>query len=320
MKRYDVLIIGGGPAGSSCARRLKQGGAGCLVLDRQPFPRPKTCAGWITPGLVDDPALGLADGPFDLTTFPSLRLSLRGIPLVLPGRQHAVRRREFDEWLLRRAGVPAEVHRAREIVQVKDGYEVDGQFHGTFLVGAGGTHCPVRRTLFHPFGARDRGARIVAMAAEIPYQWTDERCRLWFFDRGLPGYGWYVPKTGGFVNVGVGGTVAKLRARGERITTHWRRLVEKLERKGLVRGRPLEPRSHVYHLHRQPPEVRRGNAFLVGDAAGLATVDMGEGIGPAMRSGILAAEAILDDGGYDVSTIPRYSFPGLSCLGRLFKR
>jgi flavin-dependent dehydrogenase len=318
MKRFDVLIIGGGPAGSACARRLKQGGASCLILDRQPFPRPKPCAGWITPRVVNDLDLELPEYPHGLTTFPSLRISLRGIPLVLPGRQHAVRRHEFDEWLLRRTAVPFTVHRVRNIEQTVDGYRVDGAFHGTWLVGAGGTHCPVHRSLFRPFGSRDEGARIVAMAAEVPYKWKDGRCRLWFFDNGLPGYGWYVPKTGGYVNVGVGGAVAKLRARGESITTHWHRLAGKLEKSGLVRGRRLRPRSHVYHLQRNAPVVRRGNAFLVGDAAGLATVDLGEGIGPAIRSGILAAEAILDNGDYSVRSIARFSFPVLSWFGRLF--
>jgi flavin-dependent dehydrogenase len=53
--------------------------------------------------------------------------------------------------------------------------------------------------------------------------------------------------------------------------------------------------------------VRRGNALIVGDAVGLATRDMGEGIGPAIRSGLLAAEAILHDSDYDLRAIPRVS-------------
>ena len=54
MNKKDVLIIGGGPAGSACAWRLKQNGADCLVLDGQAFPRFKPCAGWVTPGLLRD--------------------------------------------------------------------------------------------------------------------------------------------------------------------------------------------------------------------------------------------------------------------------
>jgi flavin-dependent dehydrogenase len=49
----------------------------------------------------------------------------------------------------------------------------------------------------------------------------------------------------------------------------------------------------------------------VGDALGMATLDMGEGIGAAIRSGQLAAEAIISAGEYSVANIPSYSFPSL---------
>ena len=54
-----------------------------------------------------------------------------------------------------------------------------------------------------------------------------------------------------------------------------------------------------------------GMPSLVGDALGLATLDMGEGIGPAIQSGQLAAEAIITGTAYSVDSIPRYSFPSL---------
>ena len=50
----DSLIVGGGPAGSACAGRLRAGGLDVLVLDRKTFPRDKTCAGWITPQVIDE--------------------------------------------------------------------------------------------------------------------------------------------------------------------------------------------------------------------------------------------------------------------------
>ena len=61
--------------------------------------------------------------------------------------------------------------------------------------------------------------------------------------------------------------------------------------------------------------MRRDNALIAGDAVGLATLDMGEGIGPAIQSGMLAAEAILHDSDYDISSIPRVSL--LPSLRRL---
>ena len=52
MRSCEVLIVGGGPAGSSAAWRLRRAGADVLVLDRERFPRLKLCAGWITPQVV----------------------------------------------------------------------------------------------------------------------------------------------------------------------------------------------------------------------------------------------------------------------------
>ncbi len=54
MTTHDVIVIGGGPAGSAAAARLKRGGADVLVLDKETFPRLKLCAGWITPEVVRD--------------------------------------------------------------------------------------------------------------------------------------------------------------------------------------------------------------------------------------------------------------------------
>ena len=51
MDTCDALVVGGGPAGSSCARALERAGLDVVVLDRASFPRDKVCAGWVTPEL-----------------------------------------------------------------------------------------------------------------------------------------------------------------------------------------------------------------------------------------------------------------------------
>ena len=50
MQNVDVIIIGGGPAGSTCAGKLRSGGLDVLIVDKAEFPRSKLCSGWITPG------------------------------------------------------------------------------------------------------------------------------------------------------------------------------------------------------------------------------------------------------------------------------
>ena len=315
MIRADVIIVGGGPAGAACAWRLRQENVDCLVLDRHEFPRAKPCAGWITPEVLQDLALGLSDYPHGLTRFTSFQVSIRGFKFKAPTRQYAIRRYEFDDWLLRRSGAPFRLHNVQTITQVPDGYVVDGEFFGKYLVGAGGTHCPVCRTLFQPASVRGKESLIVAQEEEFPYAYSDGRCWLWFFEDGLPGYAWYVPKANGYVNVGVGGKAEALKANGDMLKNHWNRLVEKLDRLRLVVGHTYKPSGHGYYLRQGVREPRRGNAFLLGDAAGLATLDMGEGIRPAIKSGLLAAEAIANGAGYSVASIPKYSLPALMRLG-----
>ncbi len=306
MTHHRVIIIGGGPAGAACAWKLVEAGVDCVVLDKQVFPRHKTCAGWITPQVLQDLHINPPDYPHNLTSFPSLIIYINGIPIIRPGRQYAIRRREWDDWLLKRSGVLIKNHEVKEIVKKKNGWAIDNQFSADILVGAGGTHCPVYRSLYKHSHPRT-GEQIVALEEEFPIDWRDNKCRLWFFDNGLPGYAWYVPKAGGYLNIGVGGNASVLKKRGSSIQEHWRYLVEKLQDKGLVPDRDFQPEGYVYYLRGSQDLVQRGNVFLIGDAFGLATLDMGEGIGPAVKSGLLAAEAILGEKEYSPAGIQRFS-------------
>jgi len=309
MIETDVIIVGGGPGGSACAWRLRQNNIHCLILDSQRFPRFKPCAGWITPEIVKEIDLANAGYPYGFSTYTSSTVYIRGLKLKLPSYQHAIRRYEFDDWLLKRAGAPVYEHAVKAITRDGDSYVVDGEYCARYLVGAGGTHCPVYRTLFKPDGPRAKEKLVVAQEEEFPYPYTDAALRLWFFENHLPGYAWYVPKVNGYLNVGVGGFEEKLKANGDSLKNHWNHLVEKLERMGLVRDHEYKPSGHSYFVRQRLPEIRRENAFLVGDAAGLATLDLGEGISPAIRSGLLAAEAIAHGTDYSVDSIPKYSQP-----------
>ncbi len=82
---------------------------------------------------------------------------------------------------------------------------------------------------------------------------------------------------------------------------------------GLLEGAPPRPQAYAYYLRPPHVEMRLANALLAGDSAGLATRDMGEGIAPAIRSGLLAAEAILHDSRDHrrLRGVPAYSFPAL---------
>ncbi len=74
-----------------------------------------------------------------------------------------------------------------------------------------------------------------------------------------------------------------------------------------MNGGAYEPTGYSYYLRGNVEVVRLGNAFITGDAAGLATRDLCEGIGPAARSGQLAAESISTGCEYSLEQIGAYS-------------
>lgn len=307
MIRTDVIIIGGGPAGSACARRLVQGNIDCLILDRQQFPRNKVCAGWVTPEVFQDLRCRPSDYPYGATKFTSFVVSFPHFKINPRVLQYAIRRIEFDDWLLRRSGAPCEFHTVKRIAQREGRYIIDDQYSGKYLIGAGGSNCPVYRTFFRKISPRGKGSLVVAMEDEFPYDYSDDRCHLWFMDNHLPGYSWYVPKANGFLNIGVGAKAEKMRSINDTIKNHWHHLLEKLDKSSLVSNRAFNPKGGSYYVRQKNPKVRESNAMIVGDAAGLATLDMGEGIRSAIKSGIAAAEAIIHDADYSIASLPKYS-------------
>lgn len=306
MIETDVLIVGGGPAGSACAWRLKQHNIECIILDQENFPRCKPCAGWITPEVANDLGLKKANYPYSFTTFDSLRVNINGLQVRLPTRQHAIRRFEFDGWLLQRSGSLFYRHIVKTIQEENSFYQIDGLFRARYLVGAGGTYCPVYRSIFKRTGPKTLETHIAAQEEEFSYELSHKDCWLWFW-KDLPGYAWYVPKANGYVNVGVGVLAERMKANGIHLKTHWERLIEHLNRHGLVHNHNYRPSAHSYYLRQRSPAMHIGNAFVIGDAAGIATLDMGEGIGPAIQSGIRAADAIANGRPFTIEGIHPYS-------------
>lgn len=310
MQDIEVIIVGGGPAGSTCAWKLGQAGIDLLILDRSSFPRPKLCAGWVTPEAINDLELDVGSYPHSFMSFEKLHFHIKRIHFAKKTRQHSIRRFEFDDFLLQRSGAMVQEHQVRKIEEDDGYFIIDGQYRCKYLIGAGGTRCPVYRELFHELNPRAKHLQIATLEKEFPYEWENDQCHLWFLDDGLPGYAWYVPKGNGHINVGLGGKAEKMKTAGRRLQDFWSKFTSRLANEALVQNVEYKPTGYSYFLRGNVDVVRRGNAMIIGDSVGLASIDMGEGIGPAVQSALLAARAIIEKGEYDLSSVARYSVPG----------
>jgi len=298
--RCDALIVGGGPAGSSCARALHQAGWRVIVMDRAKFPRDKVCAGWVTPGvfqLLDlDPAEYRATG-LTFQEITGFRTSVFGADSIETSYSHivsyAIRRYEFDDFLLRRAGVCVLDGTPLASLERRDGaWVANGSIEARVVVGAGGHFCPVARQLR---GSREDARPVVAKEAEFKLEdggsTVDGHVPELFFCRDLEGYGWCVRK-GDYLNIGMG-----RRDNGD-LNEHVQEFMTFLERTQKAhRATLVRWRGHAYLALGTGPRPLVGDALLVaGDAAGLAYPESGEGIKPAVESGRLAAETLIAAG------------------------
>ncbi len=304
METCEVLIVGGGPAGSTCAGKLVRAGLDVLLLDKETFPREKLCAGWVTPAVfaaleldVDEYRQGRV-----LQEINSFRTGLmNGVTLVTEYGatvSYGIRRYEFDTYLLQRSRVSRQLGHAVTTLDWKDGWWlVNGNIRARLLVGGGGHFCPVARHLGACIGREDVVAAQAAECAMSPAE--EQQCRIQsdtpelFFCRDMKGYGWLFRK-GNWLNIGLGRRDTRNMSRH---TSDFCTFLE--QRGGLPAGLTGRLRGHAYRLY--GGEGRRryiaDGALLIGDAAGVANPDSGEGILPSIESALLAAEIIVAAGG-----------------------
>ncbi len=294
MQTFDVMIVGGGPAGSTAARRLVASGLRVAVLDRAEFPRVKLCAGWLSEPVWDALELLPSSYPGGLWTWDRCHVHYRGRSTAVETRGYFIRRYELDDFLLRRSGAEMVRQAVTAIRRDGDDWVVDERHRARYLVGAGGTHCPVARLLAptrteRPVGVQEIEYQADAGAVATHRLGRDGEPELLLHDD-LGGYAWNVPKTG-WLNVGCGTMDAR------QVRKAWARACDHFEAHlpPDASCRLAEAKGHSYYLF-DPAHLggcEKDGALLVGDALGLAQPFTAEGILPAVLSGRLAADAIL---------------------------
>jgi geranylgeranyl reductase family protein len=310
----DVLIIGGGPAGSTLAWALRHAGLRIAIMDKESFPRQKVCAGWVTPAVMQELEIDLdayAGGRI-LQPVNGFRIGLIGQKQVqssYPGEpvSYGIRRIEFDHYLLQRCQAELRTGEAFERMERTDyGWCVNGAIEARLVIGAGGHFCPVARAI----GAK--GVSELAVAAqEVEFEMTAEQlatCNIdarvpeLFFTPDLKGYGWVFRKQN-YLNIGLG------REDKHKLTSHVQTFIRYLKQQSKVpHDMPEKLNGHAYLLY--PHAIRNivsDNVLLIGDAAGLAYAQSGEGIRPAVESAILAA-GVVENCALDFSAAQLHSY------------
>lgn len=270
------------------------------VVDRAVFPRDKVCAGWITPQVLEEVGLDPDEYGRTRTLQPitGFRVGIIGQAAgaeIGYGRpvSFGIRRCEFDTYLLRRSGARLQLGSPVSSIRRAGGvWTIDEAISAPMLVGAGGHFCPVARLLN---GANPRAPVVAAQEVEVPLdRAAAAACRvaadtpeLYFCDD-FGGYGWCFRK-GDFLNVGFG------RINATALPKATASFLEFLlaTRRIAMPAAGWRWQGHAYRLGGSPGRrVVADGVVLAGDAAGLAYPQSGEGIRPAIESGLLAAAAI----------------------------
>lgn len=311
----DVIVVGAGPAGVSAAVHLRRAGRDVLVVDKARFPRDKCCGdGLTTLALRELDLIGLRpEAVGDWYDVDAAWLRSPGgremeLPLPGTGRYAAVAPRlTLDHALVESA--------RHEGVDVRDGCGMvsletddpalvtvvldDGtSVRGRYLVAADGMWSPVRKAVgatidgyrgeWHAF--RQYASHVTGPAAH--------RLIVWFEPDLLPGYAWSFPLPGGRVNIGFG-ILREGEHRVRDMADLWRDLLRRPHVvDALGAGFELEGRHTAWPIPARIDEMplTAGRVLFVGDAAAATDVMTGEGIGQALLTGRLAAEAILAAG------------------------
>lgn len=301
---YDVIVVGGGPAGAAAARRCASLGLSTLVMEKERLPRDKVCSGWVMGVARLLIATEYGDMPDDVLSTPPRH---KGYACHVPeagvepieGDSLITWRRDLDRWLLRKAqDAGAELWEEARVSEVIEGSPctvkvsregVAEEVSARFVIGADGANSHVRKSVFPEIDVPLSQAYQEWYAVDVPME--REYGHLYIGTEIAPFYGAAHYK-GNLLVFEVGARMGQVKeaARWVRdaLASEYRVTFD-VEAGG--RNACVEPvlYSQLFKGLFQPA---RGNVLLTGDSAGLVMPVTGEGMGTGMLSGLAAAMAV----------------------------
>lgn len=305
-EKYDVIIAGAGPAGSTAGYLLGKSGLKVLIIDKRAFPRKKLCSGLITfkTARLVERVFGESVGSLkekDIITFESSRYEVfcKDKLIAQEGKTIPFRfvdRYTFDHFFLRKAVeagadlLEGDGIRSLDMLRSMVTTESGRKFAADILIGADGVNSRIRRSFLVDLFGRDDWSENLASAHEIsvsPQAFTQQVDHpILFFGYIDWGYAWIFPDRER-LKIGM---CALNKGNRKEILSAFRNFLSALNLQGLHRAKIS---SSVLPYGNFLPEPVFRNVILVGDAAGFADPLLGEGIFYAQRSAELASQAIL---------------------------
>ena len=312
MEKHDIVIVGAGPAGSACAYFLGKEGYDVLLVDKNRFPRDNACGDGISEKSISVlNEMGLADivrkrariiRRIMISSETGLTINLE---FNKSRKMYVIRRNIFDNILFHNAKnfanskenfLVTDIIKKSEKISIK-GINSSGKHEiikSKIIVGADGSNSIVSKKL-SPKNIDSRSS-LIALRAYYKIKDLSDVIEIFYTKRLVPGYLWIFPVNEEVANVGLGMLIEDKKKRNININMveyldHLLKNDNRIRERFSGCKRISDPMGWTIPLGL--PEKIQGDGFiLIGDAARLANPLTGEGIGNALISAKIGAEAI----------------------------
>lgn len=322
LNKYDIVVIGAGPAGTSFVYECRDSGLSILLLDKAIFPRDKICGDALSADVVNQFFYMSNSLPDEFFKMPEKHPS-NGVRFVAPNRRkldlaytntrhkeveaagYIAKRKDFDNFLLQRISglknvtislgtTVKEIRKEKNdnVITLDSGKTIKAKM----VLGADGAYSIVEKSFTeNKIDKNHYAAGVRCYYKNVTGFKEDGSIELHFYKELLPGYLWVFPLPDNQANVGLG--ILSSKVKGRNLKKMLPEIIEKIPelKERFKEAKPLETvKGHGLPLGSKKKSLSGDGFLLLGDAAGLIDPFTGEGIGNALRSGRFGAKHVME--------------------------